>query len=332
MSILNTHYLGFELENPVIPGASPLCNDLAVVRRLEDAGAPMLIMYSIFQEQIIREQMALNYGMEIGDNSNPESVTYLPRPDEFRVGPDEYLELLGRIKGAVRIPIVASLNGRTVGGWVEYAKQLQQAGADAIELNIYDPILDPSVDAASVENHSIDVIREVRKAVKVPLAVKLSPFYTNVVHFVSRIDKLGVNAIVLFNRFYQPDIDIEHLDVQPELKLSTPIELLARIRYVAALHGKVKADLAVTGGVHSAEGVIKSIMAGASAVQMVSALLTHGPEYLRRIRNDISRWLEFHEYKSLAQAKGSMSLENTPNPAAFERGNYMRILQSWAPQ
>ncbi|HVT82900.1 MAG TPA: dihydroorotate dehydrogenase-like protein [Phycisphaerae bacterium] len=332
MSILNTNYLGFELSNPLIPGASPMCNDLSVVRRLEDAGAPMLIMYSIFQEQIIREQMALNYGMEIADNSNPETVTYLPRPDEFRVGPDEYLELLGKIKRAVHIPVVASLNGRNLGGWVDYAKELQQAGADAIELNIYDPILDPSVDAASVENHSIDVIREVRQAVKVPLAVKISPFYTNVVHFAARIDKLGVNGIVLFNRFYQPDIDIENLDVLPDLKLSTPVELLQRIRYTAALHGKVKADLAVTGGVHSADGVIKSIMAGASAVQMVSALLTHGPDYLRRIRNDLVHWLEFHEYKSLAQAKGSMSLENTPNPAAFERGNYMRILQTWSPE
>jgi len=329
MSLLRTSYLGFELDSPLIPGASPMCLDLSVVRRLEDSGAPMIIMHSIFQEQILREQISYAYGLEIGDNSNPESVTYLPRPDEFRVGPDEYLELIGKIKAAVKIPVVASLNGRTLGGWSEYAKQLQQAGAAAIELNIYDPVLDPDIDAASVENHTLDVIREVKRAVTVPIAVKLSPFYTNFVHLAHRIDKLGVGALVLFNRFYQPDIDIEALEVHSDLTLSTPVELLPRIRYTAALYGKIKADLAITGGVHCAQDVIKSVMAGASAVQMVSALLTYGPELLVRIRKDILHWLEVHQYSSLAQAKGSMSLTNTPNPAAFERGNYMRILQSW---
>jgi len=331
MNRLHTSYLGFELDNPLIPGASPMCNDLSVVKRLEDAGAPMLIMHSVFQEQIIREQLSLNYGLELGDNSNPESTTYLPRPDEFRIGPDEYLELLGRIKAAVRIPVVASLNGRTLGGWIEYARHLQQAGADAIELNIYDPILDSEVEAASVEDLTMEVIRGVKRAVSVPVAVKLSPFYTSFVNFACRIDKIDVDALVLFNRFYQPDIDIDTMDVYSDLTLSTSAELLPRIRYIAALYGKVKADLAVTGGVHTAEDAIKAVMAGASGVQMVSALLTTGPEYLKRMRAEMIRWLEAHEYESLEQARGSMSLEQTPNPAAYERGNYMRILQSWAP-
>ena len=327
---LQTSYLGFTLDNPMIPGASPMCNDLSVVRRLEDAGAPMLIMHYIFQDQIIREEMALNYGLEIADNSNPESVTYLPRPDEFRLGPDEYLDLLIKIKAAVKIPVVASLNGRTLGGWVEYAKHLEQAGADAIELNIYDPVLDAATEAAHVEKQTIEVIRAVKRAVQVPVAVKLSPFYTSFVNFAHRIDQAGVGGIVLFNRFYQPDIDIEMLNVYADLRLSSSAELLPRLRYAAALYGQVSADVSITGGVHTAEDVLKAIMAGATSVQMVSALLTHGPEYLKRVRTDLVRWLELHNYESLKQAQGSMSMRNTPNPAAFERGNYMRILQTWA--
>ncbi|HUO09240.1 MAG TPA: dihydroorotate dehydrogenase-like protein [Phycisphaerae bacterium] len=330
MNPLHSRYLGFDLENPIIPGASPMCRDLSIVKRLEDAGAPMLVMHSIFQEQIIREQMALNYGLEIGNNSYPESITYLPRPEEFRLGPDEYLEQLQKIKTAVRIPVIASINGRTLGGWVGYAQQLEQAGADGLELNIYDPILDADTDASFVEDHALQVIRSVKRAVTVPVAVKLSPFYTSLVNFAHRVDQTGVDAVVLFNRFYQPDIDIEMLSVRSDLALSTPGELLMRLRYVAALHGKITADLCITGGVHTAEGVLKSVMAGASAVQMVSALLTHGPEFLRRIRGDVARWLELHQYESLDQARGSMSLLHTPNPSAFERGNYMKILQSWS--
>ena len=330
MSCLQTTYLGFELNSPVIPGASPMCQDLSMVRRLEDAGAPMIVMHSVFEEQIIREQMAFNYGFEIGDNSHAESITYLPHSHEFRLGPDEYLDLITKIKAAVNIPVVASLNGHSLGGWVSYAKQLQQAGADALELNIYDPVLDPDISAASVEHSALDVIRAVRHAVTIPIAVKLSPFYTSFVHFAREIDRLGVEGFVLFNRFYQPDIDIEKLDVHADLHLSTPAELLPRLRYTAALFGKITANVAVTGGVHNAEGVLKSVMAGASAVQMVSALLINGPDYLRRIRAELLRWLELHHYESLSQARGSLSLLHTPNPAAFERGNYMRILQSWA--
>ncbi|MGN6369702.1 MAG: dihydroorotate dehydrogenase-like protein [Phycisphaerae bacterium] len=330
MNPLKCTYLGFELENPLIPGASPMCRDLSVVKRLEDAGAPMIVMHSIFQEQIIREQMALNYGLEIGNNSYPESITYLPRPEEFRLGPDEYLEQVQKIKSTVSVPVVASINGRTLGGWVGYAQQLEQAGADALELNIYDPVLDSDTDATFVEDHALEVIRSVKRAVSVPVAVKLSPFYTSLVHFAHRIDQVGVDGLVLFNRFYQPDIDIEMLNVRSDLQLSTPGELLLRLRYLAALHGQVVADLAVTGGVHTAEGVLKAVMAGATGVQVVSALLTHGPEYLRRLRGDVARWLELHQYDSLDQARGSMSLLHTPNPGAFERGNYMKILQTWS--
>jgi len=330
MNPLHSRYLGFDLESPIIPGASPMCRDLSIVKRLEDAGAPMLIMHSIFQEQIIREQMALNYGLEIGNNSYPESITYLPRPEEFRLGPDEYLEQLQKIKSAVGIPVIASINARTLGGWSGYAEQLEQAGADGLELNLYDPILDADTDASFVEDHALQVIKSVKRAVSVPVAVKLSPFYTSMVNFAHRVDQTGVEGLVLFNRFYQPDIDIEMLNVRSDLALSTPGELLLRLRYIAALHGQVTANLCVTGGVHTAEGVLKSVMAGASAVQMVSALLTHGPEFLRRIRCDVARWLELHQYESLEQARGSMSLIHTPNPGAFERGNYMKILQSWS--
>jgi dihydroorotate dehydrogenase (fumarate) len=290
----------------------------------------MLIMHSIFQEQLEREQVALNRGLEQADNSFAESLSFLPRPEEFRLGPDEYLGQIARLKKAVKVPVVASLNGRTPGGWVDFAKLIQQAGADALELNIYDPVLDVGRDAAAVESESIAVIAAVRKAITIPIAVKLSPFYTSIVNFAHRVEATGVEGLVLFNRFYQPDIDIASLEVVSSLHLSTSAELLLRLRAVATLCGRVEADLAITGGVHTAEDVLKSIMAGAEAVQMVSALLAHGPKHLKKVKNDLGRWLEDHEYESLRQACGSMSLLKTPDPGAYERGNYMKILQSWS--
>jgi len=327
---LTSKYLGFTLEHPIVPGASPMSADLAMVRRLEDAGAPMISMHSIFQEQLDKEQVTLHRGLEQADNSFAESLSYLPRPEQFRLGPDEYLTQLSKIKSAVKVPVVASLNGRTKGGWVGYAKLLQQAGADALELNIYDPILDIEKDSSSVEVATADVVQAVVKSVSIPVAVKLSPFYTSFVHFSHRMDLAGVKGLVVFNRFYQPDIDTEKLEAVPNLKLSTSDELLPRLRYTAALHGRVKADLAVTGGVHTAQDVLKAVMAGASVVQMVSALLMHGPKYLKTVRADLVKWLELHEYDSLGQSRGSMSLLHTPNPAAFERGNYMKVLQTWS--
>ena len=327
---LSTTYLGFKLPHPIIPGASPLTGDLAPVRRLVEAGAPMIIMHSIFQEQIEREQVAFHRGMERAENSSAESLSYLPKPDEFRLGPDEYLERLAQIKDAVKVPVVASLNGHTSGGWIEYARLLAKAGADALELNLYETLVDIKRDAASVENEAVTIVTEVCRAVDIPVAVKLSPNYTCLGHFARRLDGAGAKGVVLFNRFYQPDIDVENLEAVPTLELSTSRDLLPRLRAVAALYGNCTADLAITGGVHTALDVLKSVMVGASAVQIVSALLRHGPFHLRTIREDLSRWLQAHEYDSLAKAKGSMSLEKTPNPAAFERGNYAKILQSWS--
>jgi dihydroorotate dehydrogenase (fumarate) len=327
---LSTTYLSFKLAHPFVPAASPMSADLAMVRKLEDNGAPMIVMHSIFQEQLDREQVALHQGLEQADNSYAEALSYLPRPDSFRIGPEEYLEYLAKMKAAVKIPVVASLNGRTRGGWVSFARQLEVAGASALELNIYDPALSADRDAASIENSSVDVVREVCKAVSIPVAVKLSPFYTSLIHFVSRLVGAGAKGVVLFNRFYQPDIDVENLEALPTLKLSTSDELLPRLRYTAALYGKVKADLSVTGGVHTAIDGLKAVMAGAASVQLASALLMHGPQYLKTLRSDLARWLETHEYESLRQARGSMSLSNTPNPSAFERGNYMKVLQTWS--
>jgi dihydroorotate dehydrogenase (fumarate) len=327
---LSTKYLGFSLPHPIVPGASPITADLSAVRKLEDAGAPMIVMHSIFQEQLDREQVDLNRGLEQADESYAESLTYLPRPEQFRLGPDEYLSQLSKIKAAVKVPVVASLNGRTKGGWVGYAKLLQQAGADAIELNIYDPVLSMEKDSSSVEVAAAEVVRAVRSVVTIPVAVKLSAFYTSFVHFAHRIDMAGAQGLVLFNRFYQPDIDIEKLEAVPSLRLSTSDELLPRLRHAAALYGRCASDIAITGGVHTAEDVLKAVMAGASAVQMVSALLVNGPRYLKTVRENVAKWLEDHEYDSLAQSRGSMSLLHTPNPAAFERGNYMKVLQTWS--
>ncbi len=327
---LSTSYLSFKLDHPFIPAASPLTADLGMVRRLEDAGAPMIVMHSIFQEQLDREQVALHQGLEQADNSTAEAQSYLPRPEHFRIGPEEYLEYLASLKAAVKVPVVASLNGRTRGGWVSFAKQLQSAGASALELNIYDPILDLECDAAAVENAAAEVVRAVCQTVSIPVAVKLSPFYTSLPNFACRLVAGGAKGLVLFNRFYQPDIDVENLEPVPTLKLSTSDELLPRLRWTAALYGKCKADLAVTGGVHTAVDGLKAVMAGAAAVQLASVLLMHGPQFLKTLRDDLARWLERHEYESLHQAQGSMSLMNMPNPGAFVRGNYMKVLQTWS--
>jgi dihydroorotate dehydrogenase (fumarate) len=326
---LSTTYLGFKLANPLIPGASPMCGDLSVVKRLEDAGAPMLIMHSVFQEQFDLESVAVSRGIEA--NETAEATSWLPSPDEFRLGPEEYLKQIGKIKKAVKIPVVASLNGRTLGGWVNYASQIQQAGADALELNIYDPVLDVDQTSSQVENDTLEIVRSVKKAIKLPLAVKLSKSYTALPNFAKRLVAAGADALVMFNRFYQPDIDIENLDVRRELKFSTSDELLPRLRWVAAMSGRIDAGFSITGGVHTPEDVIKATMVGAHTCQIVSALLVNGPEHLKRLTKGVGQWLEEHEYKSLSQARGSMSLEKTPNPAAFERGNYVKILQAWEP-
>jgi len=328
---LSTTYLGLQLPHPFLPGASPLADSLDTVRRLEDAGAAAIVLRSLFEEQLIREDLATHASLEGPAESFAEALTYLPSNEAFVLGPDEYLDQIRKIKEAVRIPVIASLNGATSGGWLDYAKQIQAAGADALELNVYFLATDPEQTGETLVQRTVDMVAAVKKAVALPVAVKLSPFYTSLPNVAQRLDEVAVDGMVLFNRFYQPDIDIEELEVEPSLTLSNSGALLLRLRWLAILSGRVRADLAVTGGVHTAVDAIKAIMCGAHAVQMVSALLQHGPQYLATVREEVARWLEEHEYESLRQMQGSMNLLKCPDPDAFERANYMQILQSWKP-
>ena len=326
---LSTRYLGFDLPHPLMPGASPLVDDLDMVRRLEDAGASAIVLHSLFEEQIDAEENAWHSAIEGPADTFAEATSYFPRADEYQLGPDKYLEQVRRIREAVKVPVIASLNGTTAAGWLRYARLLVEAGAQALELNVYYVATNPDETSDAVEQRVVDVLTTVKQAVQVPVAVKLSPFYSSFARLARRLDDEGADGLVVFNRFYQPDIDVEQLEVVPKLALSSPHELLPRLRWLAILSGRVRASLAVTGGVHDAQGALKAVMAGAHAVQMVSALLREGPEVLRRVRDELEQWLVEHEYESLRQAQGSMSLERCPDPSAFERGNYMRVLQSW---
>jgi len=326
---LSTTYLGFELPHPFMPGASPLADRLDNVKRLEDAGAAAIVMRSLFEEQLASEQLATSRSMDTPADSFAEALSYFPQPDEFVLGPEEYLEQIRKIKAAVRIPVVASLNGTTPGGWLDYARLMQEAGADALELNVYYLATDPNVTGVALEDRTIRMVEAVKKAVTIPVAVKLSPYYSSVANMAKHLDNVSADGLILFNRFYQPDIDVEELEVTSDINLSHSGALLLRLRWLAILAGRVRADLAVTGGVHSALDAIKAIMCGAQVVQMVSALLEHGPKYLSTIREGVARWLEEHEYESLRQMQGSMSLLKCPNPSAFERANYAHILQTW---
>ncbi len=327
---LSTRYMGFELEHPLVPGASPMSDDIGKVKALEDAGAPMIVMHSLFEEQIVGEQLATVEAMDEPSESYGEATSYWPASTEFRLGPDEYLDQVRKIREAVSVPVVASLNGITNSGWLEYAKLIEQAGAQALELNVYYVATDLDRSSESIENEAIEMVREIKKLISIPLAVKLSPFYTSLSNFVKRLDEAGADAVVLFNRFYQPDIDIENLELT-RLNLSNRTELLLRIRWLAILHGRLGLDLSASGGVHGPSDVIKAVMAGANSVQMVSALLMNGPDYLIRVKSAVAAWLEEHEYESLNQAQGSMSLLRCPDPSAYERANYAKLLQSWEP-
>ena len=326
---LTTNYLGLKLTHPLMAGASPLVDDMGMVKRLEDAGASAIVMHSLFEEQITREEQGTILDMELHANANAEALSYFPHADEHRLGPDSYLEQIRRIKAAVSVPVIASLNGITPAGWLHYGQLMEEAGADALELNVYYLALDPTESASAVEKRTLDMVRSLKTEVKLPLAVKLSPFFSSLTHFAMELEAAGADGLVLFNRFFQPDINVEELVAEPTLQLSSPQDLLLRLRWLAVLHGQVKGSLAVTGGVHDGLGALKAVMAGADAVQMVSALLIHGPERLSQTRAELTEWLEDHDYDSLAQAKGSMSLLKSPNPQAFTRANYMRILNGW---
>ena len=328
---LSTTYLGLKLAHPLMAGASPMVDDMGMVKRLEDAGASAIVMHSLFEEQITREEQGTIMDMELSSNTSAEALSFFPAPDEFRLGPEKYLEQIRRIKDAVSVPVIASLNGTTPAGWLHYGQLMQDAGADALELNVYYIPTDAKESSTEVEKRTLDIVRAVKSEVKIPIAVKLSPFFSALAHFAVELESAGADGLVLFNRFFQPDINVEELVAEPSLQLSGPADLLLRLRWLAVLHGHVKGSLAVTGGVHDGIGALKAVMAGADAVQMVSALLIHGPDRLAQTRATLSEWLEEHEYESLAQARGSMSLVKSPNPQAFTRANYMRILNGWKP-
>lgn len=326
---LSTNYLGIRLPHPLVPGASPLSDDLDTVKQLEDAGAAAIVLRSLFEEQISREQEATHDHWERHDDAFAEAITFFPSPDSFVLGPDEYLNHVQRVKQAVRIPVIGSLNGMTPGGWLSYARLIEQAGADALELNVYHAPTDFEKSASEVERQTLEMVRAVKHGLKIPLAVKLSPFFTAFAHFARQLDGSGADGLVLFNRYYDPDIDVHELNVIRILQLSDSSELPLRLRGMAALAGRVKASLAVTGGVHTALDVVKSTMAGAHITQMVSALLQNGPGHLKKIRADLEAWMEENEWSSLNEMRGNLSQERIPNPQVYERANYMLMLQTW---
>ncbi len=328
---LSTNYLGFELPHPLVAGASPLVDDLGMVRRLEDAGAAAIVMHSLFEEQIDGERRATFAHRDAVAESYGEATTFFPPASEFALGPDAYLERIRAIKAAVSVPVIASLNGTTPSGWLRYAGLIEEAGADALELNVYEIATDPVKTGESLERRLLEVVRATRSSVEIPIAVKLSPFYSSLANLAREIVLAGANGLVVFNRFYQPDIDPEKLEHAPILHLSDSSELLLRLHWLAILSGRVETSLAASGGVHSSLDALKAVMAGAHAVQMVSALLQHGPERLGAVRDGLATWLEEHDYRSLREAQGSMSFSRCPDPAALERGNYMRVLGSWRP-
>jgi dihydroorotate dehydrogenase (fumarate) len=328
---LSTTYLGMSLRTPLVPSASPLSEDLDSIKRLEDAGAAAVVLHSLFEEQIRSERYELHHHLTHGTESFAEALTYFPEPDELHHGPEAYLDHLRRAKAALDMPVIASLNGTSVGGWTDYALQMQQAGADALELNIYTIPTDPDLTGDQVERTYVDILRAVKATVTIPVALKLSPFFSSMAHMARRFDAAGANALVLFNRFYQPDIDLETLEVSPHVLLSTPHDLRLPLRWIAILYGHVQADLAATSGIHTAEDVLKMLMAGASVTMMCSALLQHGPDHLRVVEQNLRAWMEEHEYDSVRHMQGSMSQQHCADPTAFERAHYMRALQSYRP-
>lgn len=326
---LATNYLGLSLPHPFMTGASPLVEDLDVVRRLEGAGAAAIVMHSLFEEQIEAESRASQLTFDRHHNAYSEAMSFFPDPSDYHLGPRAWLQQLRKVKRAVNIPVIASLNGTTPSGWVRYAQLIEDAGADALELNVYHLAGNPDITGYEVENLVVDLATAVRETTRLPIAVKLSPFYSSLPHLVQRLQRVGVNGVVLFNRFLQPDIDIEELDVTPKLVLSTSNELLLRLRWLAILHGRVGLPMAASGGVHTPQDAIKALMAGAQVVQVVSALMKHGPEHLGVLIDGLAAWMTERNYTSIDELRGSMSLARCPDPAGFERANYAKLLAAW---
>jgi dihydroorotate dehydrogenase (fumarate) len=329
MSDLSTKYLGLQLKSPLLASASPLSESVDNIKRLEDQNLGAVVLPSLFEEQLQLDSLSVNSDLDRGSDSFPESANFFPDLQSYNLGPDGYLELIREAKESVSIPIIASLNGVSRGGWLEYARLMEQAGADAIELNIYSIVTDPAISGSEVEKEYIDLVRQLKRSIRIPLAVKLSPFFSAPANMGVRLDEAHVDGIVLFNRFYQPDFDIEHMEISPSLSLSRPEELLLRLHWTAILCGHVRADLGITGGVHSSRDLIKSILAGAKVAFMTSALLRNGVHHAAHVLTELDRWLDEHEYRSVQQMCGSMSQEAVPDPSAFDRGNYMKVLSSY---
>ncbi|MCP4805087.1 MAG: dihydroorotate dehydrogenase-like protein [Proteobacteria bacterium] len=329
---LRTTYMGLDLANPLIVGASPLSDDVGMIRRLEDAGAGAIVMHSLFTEQLVRDQMAAHVGMDYIADSNPEGLSYFPDAEDYALGPDEYLAQIARLKEAVDVPVFGSLNGMAGGDWTRWAGLMAEAGADGLELNVYYLPLDGDESPDQVEARFLGALAQVKGHCDLPVAMKLTSFFSSPVHMARRLEAAGADALVLFNRVFQPDIDIEELEVTPALTLSDPSMLKMRLLWLAAMFGKVDIPLAASGGVHSTEDVIKAVMAGASGVQMTSALLSGGPEHLAQVLEGLEGWLVEHQYESLRQMCGSMSLLRCPDPESYERANYIRTLQRWHPR
>jgi len=327
---LTSQYMSLALKNPLVASASQLTESLDNLRRLEDSGIAAVVLPSLFEEQLALESFVIDQDLSRGADEFAEAITYLPNLESYNTGPEGYLELIHAAKQAVAIPVIASLNGTTPRGWIRYARQMEQAGADALELNLYAMETDPHKSSNAVEDHYCELVQQVKPSLKIPVAIKLSPFFSSMVHMARRLDDAGADALVLFNRFYQPDFDIENLEAAPHLVLSDPSELPLRLRWVAILYGSVRSNLAITGGVHSAEDVVKCMMAGAQVAMMTSALIQNGMRYAHRILDDLVPWMTEHEYESIQQMRGSMSYRAAPNPGAFERSNYMKMLSSYA--
>ena len=330
MTDLSTTYLGLNLKNPLVASASPLSKKIDRARRLEEAGIAAIVMYSLFEEQIIRESLELDHYLSRAANAFPEALSYLPDGGLYAVSPEKYLNQVAGLKKALEVPVIGSLNGVSKGGWTSYARRIEEAGADALELNMYYLATDPDMSSSDIENTQVDLVADIKSAIKIPLAVKISPFVTSIPHFAKRLVEAGADGLVLFNRFYQPDFDLEELEVVHSLDLSTSAELRLPLRWISILYGRVSADLALTTGVHTSRDVLKAMMAGAQVAMIASEILWDGSvQRVRDILNHTKAWMEEHEYQSIRQMQGSMSQRSVKDPAAFERANYMKVLNSF---
>jgi dihydroorotate dehydrogenase (fumarate) len=328
MNDLKTTYLGLPLKNPLVASSSPLSKNVDSVRQLEDAGAAAVVLYSLFEEQIRQESLILNKVLNRGANSFPEALTYFPEVEDYNIGPERYLNHLQKIKAAVDIPIIASLNGSSQGGWLEYAQKIQEAGADALELNLYYMATDLLLTSDTLEQTQLDLVRQIKEKLTIPLAVKLSPYYTAFASFARRITEAGADGLVLFNRFYQPDLDIVDLKVITNLELSRSEDMRLPLRWIAILSSKIQTDFALTSGVHTREDVVKAVMAGANVTMMASVLLEKGIPHVTTLLKGLENWMDMFQYPSIKQMHGAMSQQKVEDPAAFERANYLRILNS----